>query len=54
MMSSGLALALVIMIGCLFAVGLITGFESHPKQARRIKNDINSEMVRRALKRRYK
>lgn len=54
-MSSALAVILIILFGLLSVTGIVTVIvENHPNKARKIRNDVNSEMVRRALKRKYK
>lgn len=52
-MSTGLALSLLILLIGLAIIGIGTALESWPKK-RKIQNKVNSEMVRLALKKKYK
>lgn len=52
-MSTGLALSLLILVIASMIIGIGTALESWPKK-RKIQNKVNSEMVRLALKKKYK
>lgn len=52
-MPTGLALSLLILLIAAMIIGIGTAVESWPKK-RKIQNKVNSEMVRLALKNKYK